>query len=128
MQTTHFEVLNSCEIIRIDAVITFSEKTRVATFATSLGHPNTLYFYYPGDMYVEPVSYLTADQKTSIREWFGEGVMRLSVGLENVEDLIEDLDQALRAKTIKGMIGSPIYQLIKGRFSQSSKTHDKPQF
>ena len=119
MQTTRFEVLSSDEIIRIDAAITFSEKTRVATFATSLGHPNTLYFYYPADMYVEPVSYLTTEQKTSIRQWFGDGVMRLSVGLENAEDLIKDLDQALRARTIKGLIGSPIYQLIKGRFSQS---------
>ena len=105
----------------IGAAITFSEKTRVAAFATSLGHPNTIYFYYPADMYVEPIPYLTAEQKASIREWTGDGVLRLSVGLENPDDLIQDLDQALRARTFKGMIGSPIYQLIKTRFTQSSE-------
>ena len=30
------------------------------------------------------------------REWMGEGIVRASVGLENVNDLIADLDQALR--------------------------------
>jgi cystathionine beta-lyase/cystathionine gamma-synthase len=102
----------------IGAAITMAEKTKVATFATSLGHPNTLYFFYPWEMYINAAAYLTTQQKSDIKDWTGEGVMRLSVGLENADDLIQDLDQALRARTFKGMIGSPIYQLIKNRFSQ----------
>jgi cystathionine beta-lyase/cystathionine gamma-synthase len=46
-------------------------------------------------MYVDSVAYLDADQKKAIREWTGGGIMRISIGLEDAEDLIADLDGAL---------------------------------
>jgi len=44
-------------------------------------------------------------QKRRIGEWTGEGIIRASVGLESVNDLIRDLGQALKARTLKGLIG-----------------------
>lgn len=36
-----------------------------------------------------------------------------SIGLENAADLISDLDRALRARTLKGMVGPLAYRLLK---------------
>jgi len=71
------------------------QQVRVFTYATSLGDYQSLLFYYPTELYVDSASYLDADQKRAYREWAGDGVMRISIGLEDVEDLIADLDWAL---------------------------------
>jgi cystathionine beta-lyase/cystathionine gamma-synthase len=71
------------------------DRIRVFTYATSLGDYQSLLFYYPTEYFVDAVTYLTAGQKTAIREWTGDGIMRISIGLEDAEDLIADLDQAL---------------------------------
>jgi cystathionine beta-lyase/cystathionine gamma-synthase len=71
------------------------QRVRVFTYATSLGDYQSLLFYYPTDLYVESATYLSADQKKAIRQWTGDGIMRLSIGLEDPEDLIADLKQAL---------------------------------
>jgi hypothetical protein len=42
----------------------------------------------------------------------GDGIVRASVGLENVGDLIGDLDQALRGRTLKGLIGPLLYRMM----------------
>ena len=81
----------------LGAAITLAEKIRVFQYATSLGHAHSLLFYYPTDMYVDAVTYLDAGQKARIREWMGDGIVRASVGLEDADDLIADLDQALCA-------------------------------
>jgi methionine-gamma-lyase len=73
------------------------ERVRVFTYATSLGDYQSLLFYYPTHLYVDDASYLDADQKRAIREWTGDGIMRLSIGLEDAEDLVADLDRALGA-------------------------------
>jgi len=39
---------------------------------------------------------MTAEQEASYRAYAGDGLFRLSVGLEDPEDLIADLEQALR--------------------------------
>jgi O-acetylhomoserine/O-acetylserine sulfhydrylase-like pyridoxal-dependent enzyme len=39
--------------------------------------------------------HLTGADADSYRAWAGEGVFRLSVGLEDAADIIADLDQAL---------------------------------
>ena len=95
------------------AAINLAEKIRLFQYATSLGHAHSLLFYYPTDIYIDAVSYLDDDQKRSIREWTGDGIMRASLGLENADDLISDLDQALRSKTIKGAVGPLAYRLMK---------------
>ena len=82
-----------------------------------------MYFSTPGTAF-GPVSaidpkdaapYLNSDQKARIREWTGEGIVRVSVGLESPQDLIADLDQALHAHTLKGRLGPRLYALMKSR-------------
>ena len=62
----------------------------------------------------DAATYLTPGQKASIREWTDEGIVRASIGLENPDDLIADLDQALRGLSVRGLIGPLAYQLLKG--------------
>ena len=65
----------------------FCAKLKVVTFAVSLGHDESLIFPQP--------SY---DERIDLYpKQFREGFIRFSVGLEESEDIIEDLDQALRA-------------------------------
>ena len=99
----------------LGAAIALSEKIKVFHYATSLGHAHSLLFYYPSDMYFDAAAYLTPGQKTSIREWTGEGIVRTSIGLESSEDLTDDLDQALRGRTFRGLVGPLAYQLLKGK-------------
>ncbi len=96
----------------LGAAITLSEKIQLFKYATSLGHAHSLLFYYPTDLYVDAVSYLDAGQKAGIREWMGDGIVRASIGLENAQDLIADLDSALRGRTLKGLVGPLLYQLM----------------
>ncbi|MBQ9300290.1 MAG: aminotransferase class I/II-fold pyridoxal phosphate-dependent enzyme [Clostridia bacterium] len=65
----------------------FCAALRVITFAVSLGHDESLIFPQP--------SY---DERILLYpEQFRKGFIRFSVGLEEPEDIIGDLDQALRA-------------------------------
>ena len=65
----------------------FCAKLKVVTFAVSLGHDESLIFPQP--------SY---DERIDLYpKQFREGFIRFSVGLEEPEDIVEDLDQALRA-------------------------------
>ena len=65
----------------------FCAALRVITFAVSLGHDESLIFPQP--------SY---DERILLYpEQFRKGFIRFSVGLEEPEDIIRDLDQALRA-------------------------------
>jgi cystathionine beta-lyase/cystathionine gamma-synthase len=97
----------------LGAAINLAEKIRLFQYATSLGHAHSLLFYYPTDIYIDAVTYLNESQKVGIREWTGEGIMRASIGLENADDLIADLDQALRSRTFKGAVGPLAYRFMK---------------
>jgi len=97
----------------LGAAITLAERIRLFTYATSLGHARSLLFYYPADLVVDTATYLSAAQKAHIREWTGEGIVRVSVGLEDAGDLIADLDQALRARSAKGLVGPAAYAALK---------------
>jgi cystathionine beta-lyase/cystathionine gamma-synthase len=99
------------------ALMTLIEKTKIATFASSLGHPYTIYFLYPTEIYYDTLPFLTDENISSIHDWAGDLFVRLSVGLENVQDLIEDFDQALRAEPAKDALSSPAYQMMKKYFS-----------
>ena len=74
----------------IEAAISMAEKARLFTYATSLGHARSLWFYYPSDLYVDAVPYLSDAQKKRFRAWIGDGIVRLSVGLEDPDDLMAD--------------------------------------
>jgi methionine-gamma-lyase len=97
----------------LGAAITLTEKVRLFKYATSLGHAHSLLFYYPTDLYIDAAPYLSDGQKAGIREWMGDGIVRISVGLENVQDLIADLDRALQGRTLKGLVGPLAYRLMK---------------
>lgn len=80
----------------LSGAIRLAEKIKLFTYATSLGHPHSLLFYYPTDLYLDQADYFSAEQRHSIRDqWMGEGIVRISAGLENEHDLIDDLEQAL---------------------------------
>jgi methionine-gamma-lyase len=99
----------------LGAAITLAEKIKVFSYATSLGHAHSLLFYYLSELYVDTAAYLSDDQKASIRKSTGDGIVRASIGLENGEDLIEDLDRALRARSFRGAAGPLVYKLLKGK-------------
>lgn len=97
----------------LGAAISLAERIRLWAYATSLGHAHSLLFYYPTDLYVDAAPYLTAEQKAGIREWTGDGIVRASVGLESPQDLMADLDQALKSRSFKGLVGPLAYRLMK---------------
>jgi len=97
----------------LEGAINLAENIKLFQYATSLGHAHSLIFYYPSDLYVDAVPYYSEEQKKTIREWSGDGVFRTSIGLEDPDDLIQDLDQALGAKSIKGKVAPMVYELLK---------------
>ncbi len=68
----------------------FVESVKVATLAVSLGGTETL-VQHPASMTHGP---LTEDERKT--SGITEGLVRVSVGLEDTDDLIEDFDQAIR--------------------------------
>ena len=77
---THFEFLNNLHLI---------------THAVSLGHDQSLMIYIPTDFFFEDMVVFTHAQKEKYRRLMGEGIFRLSVGIENANDIIDDLRRAL---------------------------------
>jgi methionine-gamma-lyase len=98
----------------LSAAVTLAEKIQLFKYATSLGHAHSLLFYYPTDLTIDAVPYLNAAQKRRIRQWMGDGIVRATIGLEHVDDLIADLDRALRGRTLKGLIAPLAYRLLGG--------------
>ena len=70
-------------------------------------------FYCSTDIYIDSVPYLSADQKTNIRQWTGDGIISASIGLDDPDDLIANLDQVLKSRTFKGTVGPFAYRLMK---------------
>ena len=68
---------------------TFLKNLRLITHAVCLGHTESLVQYYPQEGDNPDIGVL------NYPEDIGEGFLRLSVGLENAEDLIADLAQTL---------------------------------
>ncbi|MBN1444018.1 MAG: aminotransferase class I/II-fold pyridoxal phosphate-dependent enzyme [Planctomycetes bacterium] len=73
-----------------------TERLDVIHYAVSLGHQRSLVFYLPTDEMQENSFRLDARQLERYREFAGDGIFRLSVGLEDADDLCRDLDRALR--------------------------------
>ncbi len=101
----------------IGAAVALAEKVRVFTFATSLGHLRSMLYFYPTETFTAPPPLLSADQHADVIRWMGkDGVMRLNVGLEDVDDLIADLDQALKGRTAKSLMAPLAYRMfMKGQ-------------
>jgi methionine-gamma-lyase len=73
----------------------FADKLAVIHYAVSLGHHRSLVFYMPTDEMQKNSFHLNEAQMAVYREFAGDGIFRLSVGLEDAEDLCADIDQAL---------------------------------
>jgi methionine-gamma-lyase len=72
-----------------------ADRLEVLHYAVSLGHHRSLVFYLPTDEVQENSFQLSPPQLAVYREFAGDGIFRLSVGLEDPEDLCADLDRAL---------------------------------
>ncbi len=88
-QTTGFGGMISFELDSMDTVNKFLEKINLILFAESLGGVESLVTH--------PASRTHTEVSKEVREKLGitDTLLRLSVGIENVDDLIADLKQAL---------------------------------
>ncbi len=72
-----------------ESVFRFMEALKLVLPATTLGDVYSLVLYPAG------TSHRALDAETRRRVGIGDGLVRLSVGIEDAEDIIADLDQAL---------------------------------
>jgi len=73
-----------------------ASRLRVMHYAFSLGHQRSLVVLLDTDEMMRSSYGLQGEALADYRRYAGDGVFRLSVGLEAPADLIADLDQALR--------------------------------
>jgi cystathionine beta-lyase/cystathionine gamma-synthase len=74
----------------------FSQKLEVIHYAVSLGHHRSLLFYLPSEDLLKTSFRLdTEKQRDSWNKFAGDGIFRFSVGLEDAEDIIRDLENSL---------------------------------
>lgn len=73
----------------------FLKELELITHAVSLGHDQSLMVYIPTEFFFEDMVIFNDAQKEKYAELMGEGIFRFSVGIENSEDIIADLKQAL---------------------------------
>lgn len=78
-----------------ETAVRLAERLKVISYAVSLGKTKSLLFYIPTDDLLRASFRLRGAQEAAYRDWAGDGVFRFSVGLEDAEDLIADLAQAL---------------------------------
>jgi len=64
-------------------------------YAVSLGHQRSLVCWMPTASLLETSFKTDATGDARYRDWAGDGIFRLSVGLEDPEDIISDLFQAM---------------------------------
>lgn len=75
----------------VEVTRAFTRKLKLWTLAESLGSVRSL-FCHPATM-----THASVEPEVRRKVGIGDGLIRLSVGLEDVRDLIDDLDQALAA-------------------------------
>ena len=68
---------------------------QVIHYAVSLGHHRSLIYWLGTDELMESTYQLTGEQLAAYREFAGDGLFRLSVGLEDPQDLCTDLGRVL---------------------------------
>ncbi|MCV2887985.1 trans-sulfuration enzyme family protein [Ruegeria aquimaris] len=71
------------------------ERMEIIHYAVSLGHHRSLIFWMGTQGLMDSSFRLEGRQREAYRAFAGDGIFRLSVGLEDPEDLIADLDRAL---------------------------------
>ena len=76
----------------LERSVKFISATRIFSLAESLGGVESL-IEHPASM-----THGSIPREERLKAGLGDGLVRLSVGIEDVDDLIEDLDQAMKAK------------------------------
>jgi len=77
------------------AAAKIAAELKIAHYAVSLGHHRTLVCYMPTDDLLASSFPLDSAQEEDYRRFAGDGVFRLSVGLEDPDDLMADFDAVL---------------------------------
>ena len=72
-----------------------AKELEVIHYAVSLGHHRSLIYWIDTDAMMKSTFKLSGEQLAHYREYAGDGVFRLSVGLEDANDLCRDLDGVL---------------------------------
>ena len=72
-----------------------AERLSIVHYAVSLGHHRSLIVWMPTASLLETSYRLDASGEEEYRRFAGDGVFRLSVGLEDAEDICRDLDAVL---------------------------------
>ena len=88
-QLRQYGTVLAFELANRDAATVFLERVRIARVATSLGGPETLVCHPATSTHAG----LTPDEQSATG--ISEGLIRMSIGLENAGDLIADLEDAL---------------------------------
>ena len=98
-RTCVISILNESESSKkIDWVIkTVETAIRLIKHATSVGHDQSLIYYLPTIFFFSDMDVLDEGQQQKYVDLMGEGVYRLSVGIEDADDIIHDLSQAMDA-------------------------------
>ncbi len=73
----------------------FSEHLQIVHYAVSLGHQRSLIYYISTQEMLETSFTFNQLQADNYRSFAGDGVFRLSVGLEDVEDICKDLERSI---------------------------------
>ncbi|MBB4196750.1 cystathionine gamma-synthase/methionine-gamma-lyase [Rhodoblastus sphagnicola] len=72
-----------------------ARKLKLVAYAVSLGKTRSLIFHIPTDDLLRTSFALEGRDAEAYRAWAGDGVFRLSAGIEDAGDIIADLEQAL---------------------------------
>jgi methionine-gamma-lyase len=72
-----------------------AKELQVIHYAVSLGHHRSLIYWIDTNEIMASSFHLSAEQLASYRAFAGDGVFRLSVGLEDPDDLCLDLERGL---------------------------------
>jgi methionine-gamma-lyase len=78
-----------------DIAASMVSELEIIHYAVSLGHHRSLIYWIGTDDIQNSTFRHDAEQRRRYREYAGDGVFRLSVGIENAEDLITDLERVL---------------------------------
>lgn len=94
-QSSGFGAVLSFRLPNKNTAKAFVEQIRLPVFAVSLGAVESI-LSYPATM-----SHAAMPKNEREKRGITDGLLRLSVGLENVDDLISDLDQALKVACLQ---------------------------
>ena len=72
-----------------------TKELQVIHYAVSLGHHRSLIYWMPTDGLMETSFRLEGEQLEDYRQYAGDGIFRVSIGLEDADDLIADFDRVL---------------------------------